>query len=180
MKGDLDTPRLVLRLLDEPALAALAHGDPERAGAYLGITLTTDWNDITPLAKMRLEQLRKDASYAPWSLRVIILRATQEAAGYVNFHGRPGFHELAQRDACAEFGYTIFEAHRRRGYAEETVCSLMDWARAKGAENFIFSITPDNIPSRDLALKLNARKIGTQIDEEDGPEDVYLLEPGKI
>ena len=55
-----------------------------------------------------------------------------------------------RREACAEFGYTIFEPHRRRGYAEETVRALMDWARQRGAQHFIFSIAPDNAASLEL------------------------------
>jgi RimJ/RimL family protein N-acetyltransferase len=167
MSGDIETPRLVLKLLDEAALAPLAEG--REAGA--------DWRDFAPLAAMRLEQLRSDPSYASWSLRVIVPRETGDPAGYINFHGRPAFHELAQREACAEFGYTIFARHRRKGYAEEAIRTLMEWAKANGAEHFIFSIAPDNVPSRNLALKLGARRIGMQIDEVDGPEDVYLLEP---
>jgi hypothetical protein len=52
----------------------------------------------------------------------------------------------------------------------------MEWARERGAHNFIFSIALGNAASRGLALKLGARKIGVQIDEEDGPEDVFLLD----
>lgn len=82
---------------------------------------------------------------------------------------------MAEREACAEFGYTIFEKHRRRGYVEEAVRALMAWARERGARHFIFSIAPGNEASQGLAAKLGARKIGVQIDEEDGPEDVLLL-----
>jgi RimJ/RimL family protein N-acetyltransferase len=56
------------------------------------------------------------------------------------------------------------------------VRALMEWARERGARHFIFSIAPGNAASRGLALKLGARKIGVQIDEEDGPEDVFLLD----
>jgi RimJ/RimL family protein N-acetyltransferase len=114
--------------------------------------------------------------YLPWSIRTIALRHTKEAVGYVNFHDLPQRHEIAQRDACAEFGYTIFAEYRRRGYAEETVRTLMNWARERGARHFIFSIATDNAASQGLALKLGGRKIGVQIDEEDGPEDVLLLD----
>jgi RimJ/RimL family protein N-acetyltransferase len=179
VNGDIETKRLVLRLLDAQALAALAGGKLVEAGEIAGVPLAADWNEVTALAGMRLGQWRDDGAYAPWSLRAIVLRATNEAVGYVNFHGRPGFHELAKREACAEFGYTVFEHHRRCGYAEETVRALMDWAMENGTKRFIFSIAPDNTPSLALALKLGARKIGMQIDEEDGPEDVYLLEPGR-
>ena len=88
----------------------------------------------------------------------------------------PAWHEMAGREACAELGYTIFTSHRRQGYAEETVRALLVWARERGARHFIFSIAPANAASRALALKLGARKIGVQIDDEDGPEDVFLLD----
>jgi RimJ/RimL family protein N-acetyltransferase len=123
-----------------------------------------------------LKQLPDCPDYLPWSIRAIALRHTNEAVGYVNFHELPQWHELAQRAACAEFGYTVFAGHRRKGYAEETVRALMRWARENGARHFIFSIAPGNAASRGLALKLGARKIGVQIDEEDGPEDVFLLD----
>jgi [ribosomal protein S5]-alanine N-acetyltransferase len=55
------------------------------------------------------------------------------------------------------------------------VRALIDWAREHGARHFIFSVSPDNAASRGLAVKLGAHKIGVQIDEEDGPEDVFLL-----
>ncbi|HTN97839.1 MAG TPA: GNAT family N-acetyltransferase, partial [Nordella sp.] len=95
--------------------------------------------------------------------------------GYVNFHGCPARHDMAEREDCAEFGYTIFAKYRRQGYVEETVHALMDWAKERGARHFIFSIAPGNAASQGLAAKLGARKIGVQIDEEDGPEDVLLL-----
>jgi RimJ/RimL family protein N-acetyltransferase len=119
--------------------------------------------------------LAEEPDYRPWAIRAIALRETGEAVGYVNFHGCPAHHEMAGRDACAEFGYTIFEKYRRRGYVEEAVRALMDWAKQRGARHFIFSVAPDNAASHGLAAKLGARKIGVQIDEEDGPEDVLLL-----
>lgn len=172
---DIVTHRLVLRLLSQEALEATEAGYADAAARLLDLKLPPDWAETAPLARRRLEQLSGCPQYAPWAIRAIARRETNEAVGYVNFHDLPGPHEMAQKDACAEFGYTIFEAHRRQGYVEETVRALMAWARARGARHFIFSISPDNEPSRGLAHKLGARKIGVQIDEEDGPEEVFLL-----
>ena len=38
---------------------------------------------------------------------------------------------------------------------------------------FVVSISPDNLPSLGLAAKLGFRKIGSHIDELDGPEDIF-------
>ena len=38
---------------------------------------------------------------------------------------------------------------------------------------FLLSISPENAPSLALAEKLGFRKIGSKIDEEDGPEEIW-------
>lgn len=176
MTHDIVTRRLALRLLSQEALQATEAGRIEEAARLLDLELSPDWDEVAPLARRRLAQLSESPDYRPWSIRAIALRATGEAVGYVNFHDMPGPHEMARKDACAEFGYTIFEAHRRQGYVEEAVRALMAWARERGARHFIFSVAPDNQASQGFARKLGARKIGVQIDEEDGPEDVFLLD----
>jgi [ribosomal protein S5]-alanine N-acetyltransferase len=176
MPDDILTERLVLRLLPPEALIATEAIRIDEAAHLLGLKLPTAWDDVASLARRRLAQLPECPQYLPWSIRAIALRETNEAIGYVNFHDLPGRHEMAERDACAEFGYTIFAPYRRQGYAEEAVRALMEWARLRGARYFIFSIAPDNAASQGLARKLGARKIGLQIDEEDGPEEVLLLE----
>lgn len=172
---DILTPRLRLRLLPQTALHASEAGRIDEAARILGLVLPEDWSDVASVARRRLKQLPDCPSYLPWSIRAVTLDGTNEAVGYVNFHELPQWHEMARREACAEFGYTIFADHRRNGYAEETVRALLTWARERGARHFIFSIAPGNAASRGLALKLGARKIGVQIDDEDGPEDVFLL-----
>ncbi len=175
MEYDILTPRLALRLMTIEALKATEAGRLDEASRRLGLDLPADWCDVAALASRRLKQLHDCPRYLPWSIRAIALRRTNEAVGYVNFHDLPRWHEMAQRKACAEFGYEIFAGHRRQGYAEEAVRALMIWARKRGARHFIFSIALDNAASQGLALKLGVRKIGMQIDEEDGPEDVFVL-----
>lgn len=173
---DIPTRRLVLRLIPPAALAAIAEGDVDEAARHLALKIPGDWIDMAPLARRRIAQLAEEPDYRPWALRAIALRETGEALGCINFHGCPAHHGMAGREACAEFGYTIFTRHRRQGYAEEAVRALMDWARQRGARHFIFSVAPGNAASQGFAAKLGARRIGVQIDEEDGPEDVLLLD----
>jgi RimJ/RimL family protein N-acetyltransferase len=175
IEDDILTDRLILRLIPYAALMATEAGDIAEAARLLHLKLPNDWLEVAPLARRRLPQLLDEPDYRPWAVRAIALRATGEAIGYINFHEAPAHHEMAGREACAEFGYTIFETYRRKGYVEEAVRALMAWAKAHGARHFIFSIAPDNAASQGLARKLGAHKIGVQIDEEDGPEDVLLL-----
>lgn len=173
---DILTERLALRLLSLEALKATEAGRISQAAKFLDLELPADWADVAALARRRLPQLAETPAYHPWSIRAVALKATGEAIGYVNFHDLPAWHDMAEREACAELGYTIFASHRRKGYVEEAVRALIGWAREHGARHFIFSVAPGNAASQSLALKLGARKIGVQIDEEDGPEDVLLLE----
>lgn len=81
---------------------------------------------------------------------------------------------------AVEVGYTVFEAYRRQGYAREALAAIMAWATTeRGIRNFIASVSPDNRASLGLILGLQFAKVGSHIDELDGPEDIFLrrLEP---
>ncbi|MBA2345181.1 MAG: GNAT family N-acetyltransferase [Rubrobacter sp.] len=98
--------------------------------------------------------------------------------GHVGFHDRPGAEYL--RDLApggVEFGYSIFPPFRGRGFATEACAALMGWAsREHNVKRFVVSISPENAPSMRIAAHFGFRKIGSHIDEEDGHEDILLLE----
>jgi [ribosomal protein S5]-alanine N-acetyltransferase len=174
--ADIETERLTLRLLPVAALEATAVGDYTTVSRIVGCTISDDWSDVVDLAKMRLEQLATDAAYLPWSIRAVVLRSTNEAVGYANFHAAPAPHQqFPAADNMAELGYTIFAPYRRQGFARETLAALLQFARSNGADQAVVSIAPDNEPSLRLAAAFDFTKIGSQMDEIDGPEDVFLL-----
>jgi RimJ/RimL family protein N-acetyltransferase len=72
-----------------------------------------------------------------------------------------------------EFGYTIFAPFRRQGYATEACQGLMMWAQQQGVTRFILSVSPANEPSLRIAAHFGFVKIGAQMDEEDGLEEIY-------
>ena len=78
--------------------------------------------------------------------------------------------------SLVEIGYTIFPPWRRKGYAYEMVRGYGQFASARGLRWLRLSIAPGNEASLALARKLGVRMIGSQIDEIDGPEDIYLLD----
>ena len=84
--------------------------------------------------------------------------------GHVRFHSRPDPDYLRPYASNAvEFGYAVFAAYRRRRYAEEALAGLMQWAQeGHGVGRFVLTISPDNLPSRNLAAKFGFRKIGEQ------------------
>ena len=86
--------------------------------------------------------------------------------GFVNFHGPPGVNDIAAPDAV-ELGWTVFSAHRGKGYATETARALMDWATSDhGIRRFVSSTTPDNAPSLRVHEKLGFVRTGAIVDGE--------------
>ena len=106
----------------------------------------------------------------------MLLKPLLEMAGHIRFHSRPNPEYLQPyaRDAV-EFGYVVFEPHRRRGYATEAADAVMRWAEARhGVRRFVATVSPDNLPSLAMVKKLGFRKIGEHVDDIDGVEEVFL------
>jgi RimJ/RimL family protein N-acetyltransferase len=172
---DIESERLILRLLSTEALAATVAGDRLYLEALLGLSVPEDWFEEAWVAELRLEQLRSDPSYHPWSIRAISLKATGEVVGAINCHAKPaplvaaGSHTIA-----TELGYTVFAPWRRLGIATESIRALTAWGSTQGLQSIIMAISPANVASLALARKLGAVRIGSQIDEKHGVEDVYF------
>lgn len=157
-------------------MEALLEGRREDAEAIGGFRLPPGWGegeDERRFLSMRLEQMRGDPTTQPWLVRAMVPRGRgRTMAGYNGFHGPP-FAGFGGRPT-AELGYTVFEEHRRRGYAAEGALGLMGWARREhGVTRFRVSVSPHNAPSLAMARKLGFEAVGSQMDEEDGLEIVY-------
>jgi RimJ/RimL family protein N-acetyltransferase len=119
-----------------------------------------------------------DAGYAPWSVRAMLLKPSLVMVGHIRFHSRPDaayLHPFA-RDAV-EFGYAVFEPHRRQGYATEAACGVMAWAKGReGVKRFLTTVAPGNVPSMAMMKRLGFAKVGEHVDAEDGVEHVFVRE----
>ncbi len=171
------TERLLLRPMTVPFLEACLAGDAAAASRKLEATVPALWLEEAWLMRLRLEQLQQDRGLEPWLLRAVVQRATNTMIGHIGFHGYPdseGRREYAP--GGAEIGYTIFPDYRRQGYANEAVAGLMAWAtETQGIAQFVLTISPTNLPSRQIAHRFGFVQIGTVEDDEDGPEDVFVL-----
>ncbi len=151
-----------------PLLDALIAGDRSAAGRLAGFRVPADFPNAgaLKLVRYRRDQIANDASWAPWSLRAIVVRQTGAMVGYVNFHGPPGVNDTATPNAV-ELGWTVFPSHRKKGYATETARALMDWAATKhGIRRFVSSTRPDNMPSLRVHDKLGFARTGQVVDGE--------------
>ena len=176
--GLIHSTRLDLVLLHLEALQQSLAEDLRTLEGNLGVKVPHDWLEAKWLVEMRYQQIIQDPAYQPWSIRAITLRETQEMIGYIGFHSKPGASYLQFfAPNGVEFGYTIFPAYRRNGYAREAAGALMKWAYEQhSVPEFVLSISPNNTPSLNLAQGLGFTKIGSQVDEEGEIEDIYRLD----
>ncbi|HVP29242.1 MAG TPA: GNAT family N-acetyltransferase [Myxococcota bacterium] len=172
------TPRLELVPMTPAFLEASLAGDLARAADLLGASLPPEWPDAPKILRLRLGQLRNDPAAQAWLTRALVLRAEGRVVGHAGFHTRPGEPYLeAWAPGGVELGYTVFARDRRRGFAREACTALMDWAtRAHGITRFVASISPANEASLALARGLGFERVGSALDDEDGPEDVHVRE----
>src|SRR5215510_15899740 len=171
----ISSERLDLISLPAAFLEASLQGQVTTAESLLGLAIPSEWFQEQALIKIRLTQLQQNAALQPWLLRGIALRHQSLMVGHIGFHTQPGADYLRElAPGGIEYGYTVFSAFRRQGYAREACEALMQWAyQEHRVTRFVVSIRPDNLPSRRLAEGLGFKPIGPHIDEEDGLEDIY-------
>jgi len=170
----LHTERLDLILMTPAFFSAAISGDQAQAAQLLGVPLPAEWWPVSHYGRDRVAQALENPALQPWLERAIVLRSTQTMVGYIAFHmAHPPEPLRPLGPGGVEFGYTIFAPFRRQGYASEASAALMIWALQQGVRRFVLTIRPDNQPSLRIADRLGFTKIGSQMDEEDGLEDIY-------
>lgn len=176
---DIDSERLTLRPMSAGFLRLVQRGDLAAAEAHIGLSLPEGLPLPPEVVELRLGQLEAQPDQAPWLTRVMALRSERRGVGVIGFHGPPGgewLDELAP--GGVEFGYTVHEAWRRRGFAFEASRALIDWARRfAGVESFVLSMSPGNTASIALARKLGFAQVGTWVHAVRGEEQVHRLGP---
>ena len=168
------TARTVLKLLPPEFHRAALGGDVALAEKIVGASLPPDWPDEDDrfLLNMRLKDFEDHPEWTHWWVRAIVAKSSSQMVGHVGFHGPP------DNDGLVEIGYTIFEPHRRKGFAEEAVRAL--FARALEDDEvagFRASVGPWNEPSLEMVKKLGFVQVGVRWDERDGQELVFELRP---
>ena len=169
----IQTKRLDLIPVPPAVIRAALDGDRPGMERLLGITVPADWEVRREFLELRLRELEADPALQPWLMRCICLRGEGRLIGDIGFHAAPVTPPASSRKS-AELGYCVLEAWRRRGFAQEAIEALIQWACDQHEVNrFLLSISPENQPSLALAAKLGFRRIGSKIDELDGPEEIF-------
>jgi RimJ/RimL family protein N-acetyltransferase len=166
------TDRLDLRLVSAADLTEMLE-HPGGAGPWIDRPYRNPHRVLMdhpgPLA-WRVASIRRDPAAIIWLLRLIVLRSTREVIGYV------GFHDATDPDGMIEVGVMVHPAFRRHGYAREALTGLWRWgARQPGVHVLRYTVSPGNRTSVRIAEGFGFVRVGQQLDEIDGPEDVYEL-----
>lgn len=122
-----------------------------------------------PLA-WRVPQVKADANSNKWFVRFIVLKESREIIGSTSFHGRP------DENGMIEIGLGIEPEFHRKGFAKEALMAMWLWALEQpGVKSFRYTVSPENLPSIKVIKFFGFPFTGVQIDEEDGPENIYEI-----
>jgi len=179
--GETDTAvssdRLDLVPMSLAMMEALQRGDLESAQQMVGYRIPADWPQaMESVLRFRIAIARERPETLPLLLLAMVLGSDPKIVV-----GRFGFHGPVDDDGMIEIGYEVFPQYRRQGYAREAVLAMMSWVRRDPAVlRFRASVSPQNLPSRNLVTGLGFIEVGSQWDEEDGEETLFELAAGQI
>lgn len=126
-------------------------------------------DDSGPL-RWRVPQALADPSVNKWFVRVIVVRETGVVVGSTSFHGAPDSRGMI------EIGLGIDENHRRLGYATEALLGMWEWAvNDPSVRHLRYTVGIENAASIGVINKFGFTRVGQQMDEIDGPEDIYEM-----
>jgi [ribosomal protein S5]-alanine N-acetyltransferase len=118
--------------------------------------------------------MRQDPRFLEWCPHAVVVDGV--VIGHAGYHGPPGVNAVKRPDAV-EIGYTIERPYRGRGYATAATVELLRMAEERGVSHIVASCAPDNEPSLAIIRKLGFTQTGEVMDDEDGLELVFELEP---
>jgi len=168
----IQTQRLDLHLISVTDLITLFENPesfsiPENAGYQNphGVLI----KNSGPL-RWRVPQVKRDPELNKWFVRFIVVRETQEVVGSISFHAEP------DSDGMIEIGLGVEPEFQNNGYATEALQGMWQWVCSEpGVRTLRYTVSPSNAPSQRIIQKFGFTHEGVQIDDEDGPEDIYEM-----
>ena len=126
-------------------------------------------NNPNPI-KYRLPRIKKNPEYAKYLLRVAVLKDNPIIIASAGFHNAP------DSDGMIEIGFGVDKKYQGRGFGQEILHGMWNWvANDSLVKTLRYTVSPENLISQHIIKKLGFKHSGQQIDEEDGPEDIYEL-----
>jgi len=156
--ADIQTDRLLLRVILLDEIEWLMAGDAQRVGSANGFTYPPDDPNRGIDLGWHLRALRADDKQLPWRIRLIVERSSKTVVGSINLKGAP------DADGDVEIGWGLNESARGRVYATEAAAAVVRWAWQQPCVRSISATVPDdNDASQHVARRLGlTRTAGTR------------------
>ena len=118
----------------------------------------------------RLPKVRQYPQWAKYLLRMAVLKDKQIVIGSAGFHAAP------DSDGMIEIGFSVDKPFQGKGYGQEILHGMWSWVVGDPlVKTLRYTVSPNNTISQHIIKKFGFKHNGQQIDEEDGPEDIYEL-----
>jgi RimJ/RimL family protein N-acetyltransferase len=168
----ISTPRLELHHIPVDGLIAL-FDEKDDALAIAGRDFTNPFGQLVrepgPLG-WRVPQVKVNPDLNKWFVRYIVLKETQEVIGSISFHSAP------DTEGMIEIGLGIQEEFWGQGFAKEALTGMWRWVIDQpGVKTLRYTVSPTNIASIKVIEYFGFAHMGQQMDEIDGPEDIYEM-----
>jgi RimJ/RimL family protein N-acetyltransferase len=168
----IKTPRLELHHIPAEGIISLLE-EKDDLLAIAGRDFTNPHRNLVdnsgPLG-WRVPQVKADPSTNKWFVRFIVDAASREIIGSTSFHGVP------DSEGMLEIGIGIEEKFWGNGYATEALKGMWNWVCGQeGVRTLRYTVSPSNIASVSIIKKYGFSLMGQQMDEIDGPEDIYEM-----
>jgi ribosomal-protein-alanine N-acetyltransferase len=168
----IETKRLDLHHIPVAGLISLFE-EKNDCLAIAGRSITNPYRNLIedsgPLA-WRVPQVKSDSSTNKWFVRFIVLRESGEIIGSTSFHGVP------DEAGMMEIGIGIEEKFWGKGYATEALLGMWRWVVTQPEVMTLrYTVSPTNLASVRIINKFGFHHQGQQMDEIDGPEDIYEI-----
>ncbi len=152
-EATLYSERLELRHISSDELIALAE-QPESFFLY----------------KLRVPYVFENEENNKWLFRKMFLKNTDERVGQMSFHLPP------DENGMIEVGLDVEEMYRGNGFATEALKTFWLWACDQPEVKILrYTVSASNHPSMRIIQKFGFTHVGQQIDDEDGPEEIFEL-----
>ena len=168
----IETPRLDLHHIPVDGLIDLLESASDEA-AIAGRNFTNPYRNLVadqgPLP-WRVPQVKANPEVNKWFVRFIVLRESGEVVGSTSFHGAP------DENGMMEIGLGVEEKFRGQGIAKEALLGMWRWVcRYPEVKVLRYTVSATNAPSIAIIKSFEFTRVGEQMDEIDGPEEIYEM-----
>lgn len=116
----------------------------------------------------RIPKVKEHPAFADIGIILAVLKSTKEIVGSA------GFHDFPNEEGMIEVGYGIVDEVQGQGFGQEFLLGMWRMIIKRDDVKILrYTVAPDNGPSVHIVEKYGFKKVGQQMDPEDGLELIY-------